>query len=76
MSLDENVSAFIGRLYESAYDQKRWDECAKELMRLTNAHFFFYSTVDTRNPAFNAGSAFGADDSRMASGFQEYFAGH
>lgn len=72
MSLDEGISAFIGRIYESAYDVAAWDACARELMTLTSAHFLFFSSIDSFNPGFNYVKPYGADDGAMDMGVQEY----
>lgn len=72
MSIDEGIAAFIGRIYENAYDADAWDACARELMQLTSAHFLFFSSIDALNPGFNFLRPYGPEDAAMENGVQEY----
>lgn len=46
MALDEELSSFIGRLYEAVYDPVAWHRLIGELLERTGSHLAFITTVD------------------------------
>jgi DNA-binding CsgD family transcriptional regulator/PAS domain-containing protein len=72
MSLDEGVSRFIGRLYESVYDADAWRGVMHELMDRTGSHLAFVSWADVRHREYSRSAFYGREDSAFARGADEY----
>lgn len=75
MSLDEGISAFIARIYESASDREAWDGVARTLVELTHSHALFISTVDAEHRQYSSGSVYGPDTYSFDKGLEEFWAG-
>jgi DNA-binding CsgD family transcriptional regulator len=72
MSLDEGVSRFIGRLYESAYDADAWRASIHELMDRTGARLVFVSCADVRHREYSRAEFYGPENSAFVVGNEEY----
>jgi DNA-binding CsgD family transcriptional regulator len=72
LSLDEGVSRFIGRLYESVYDPDAWRSAMDELMKRTGSRLAFISYADVRNREYSRTEFYGPDNSQFARGKVEY----
>ena len=72
MSLDEGVSRFIGRIYESAYDADAWRASIKELMQRTSSRLVFVCCADVRHREYSRAEFYGPDTSAFAVGHDEY----
>lgn len=72
MSLDEGISRFIGRIYDSAYDADAWRLLMADLLELTHSRMSFVSSVDVRNRLYSRTEMYGPDDSSAAIAYQEY----
>jgi DNA-binding CsgD family transcriptional regulator len=72
MSLDEGVSRFIGRIYESAYDADAWRASIRELMERTRSRLVFICCADVRHREYSRAEFYGPDDSDFAIGHEEY----
>jgi DNA-binding CsgD family transcriptional regulator len=74
LSLDEGVSRFIGRIYESAYDADAWRKVIHELIARTASRLAFVSSVDLRHAQYSRAEFYGTEDSSFARGVEEYVA--
>lgn len=72
MSLDEGISRFIGRIYESAYEADAWHSTMHELMDRTGSRMAFVSWADVRHREYSRSGFYGRDDSSFAQGASEY----
>lgn len=72
MSLDEELSGFIGRLYEDVYDGPTWARAMRELMRRTGSQVMFQCSVDLREREFSRSTFLGPETSRLETGAREY----
>lgn len=72
MSLDDDLSQFIGRIYEAAFDPDAWDRVIKELMSRTASRIVFVSSVDLRHGEFNRAFFYAPEESRVETGIREY----
>jgi DNA-binding CsgD family transcriptional regulator len=72
MSLDEGVSRFIGRVYESVYDADAWQGVMHELMDRTGSRLAFISWADVRHCEYSRAAFYGREDSAFARGAEEY----
>lgn len=72
MSLDEGISRFIGRIYESAYEADSWNRTIRELMDLTGSRMAFMCWADVRHREFSRTAFYGREDSAFAVGTDEY----
>lgn len=72
MSLDEGLSRFIGRLYESVYDADAWKLAMAELMDHTGSRIAFVSSVDLREREFSRTHFFAPEESIVDVGIREY----
>lgn len=72
MSLDEGVSRFIGRIYESVYDADAWRATIHELMARTRSEMAFVCWADVRHREYSRSDFYGKEDSAFALGAQEY----
>lgn len=70
MALDENVSALIGRIYESVDDPIGWQNILVELKTLMNASSVHHSVVDLRHPSVSRSEFLGPE--RAHDGFAEW----
>jgi DNA-binding CsgD family transcriptional regulator len=72
LSLNDDLSEFIGRIYESAFDADAWDRVIKELMSRTGSRIAFLSSVDLRHGEFNRALFYGPEESMVEVGMREY----
>lgn len=72
MSLDEGISKFIGRIYESVYDADAWRSLMLDMLELTNSRLSFISVVDVQNQVYSRTEFYGLDSSSAEVGLQEY----
>lgn len=72
MSLDEGVSRFIGRMYESVYEPDSWHALIHELMDRTGSRMGFLAWADVRHCEYSRTGFYGREDSRFATGTDEY----
>lgn len=72
MSLDEGISRFIGRIYESVYEADAWDALMHELMDRTGSRLAFVSWADVRHCEYSRRNFYGRQDSSFAIGADEY----
>ena len=72
MSLDEGVSRFIGRIYESVYEADSWSKLMHELMDRTRSRMAFVSWADVRHREYSRSGFYGREDSGFAIGAEEY----
>ena len=72
MSLDEGVSRFIGRVYESVYETDAWRAVMRELMDRTGSRIAFMCCADVRHREYSRTDFYGPDDSGFAAGIGEY----
>ena len=72
VSLDEGVSRFIGRIYESVYEPDSWNGLMHELMDRTRSRLAFVSWADVRHRKYSRSSFYGREDSSFAKGAAEY----
>jgi DNA-binding CsgD family transcriptional regulator len=72
LSLDEGVSRFIGRIYESVYDPDSWNSVMHELMDRTRSRMAFVSWADVRHREYSRSNFYGREDSGFAAGAAEY----
>lgn len=72
MSLDEGVSRFIGRIYESVYEADSWQKLMHELMDRTGSQMAFITWADVRNRECSRSGFYGREDSGFAAGTEEY----
>ncbi len=72
MSLDEGLSQFIGRIYDSAGDADAWRSLMVDMLGLTHSRMSFVSFVDVRNRVYSRTEFYGPDDSPAAIAMQEY----
>lgn len=72
MSIDEELSQFIGRIYEAAFDPDAWGRVMKELMSRTGSRIAFVSSVDLRHGEFNRTFFYAPEESRVETGAREY----
>lgn len=75
MSLDEDLSRFIGRLYEAVYDDDAWHAVTYELMTRTGSRMAFISCADVRQREFAKANFLSQEDTGFARGAEEYWAG-
>jgi len=72
MGLDEDLSRFIGRMYEAVHDPGDWREIIGEVMQRTGSRLLFISSVDVREREYSRAMFYGSEDSNFAKGAQEY----
>lgn len=72
MSLDEGLSRFIGRMYESVYDADAWRAVMHELMKRTSSRLLFMTCADLRHGELSKSQFYGAEDGRFAQAMEEY----
>jgi DNA-binding CsgD family transcriptional regulator/PAS domain-containing protein len=72
LSLDEGVSRFIGRVYESVYDPDAWRSIIVEMMKRTGSRLAFMTTADIRHRELSRTEFYGSDESRFQRGSEEY----
>lgn len=72
MSLDEGVSRFIGRVYESVYDADAWRSAMHELLDRTGSRLAFISYADIRHREYSRTEFYGPESSAFAIGAKEY----
>jgi DNA-binding CsgD family transcriptional regulator len=72
LSLDEGISRFIGRIYESAYEADAWNALIYELMDRTGSRMAFISWADVRHREYSRTGFYGREDSGFAVGAEEY----
>jgi DNA-binding CsgD family transcriptional regulator/PAS domain-containing protein len=72
LSLDEGVSRFIGRIYESVYEADAWNALMYELMDRTGSRMAFVSWADVRHREYTRSGFYGREDSSFAIGADEY----
>jgi DNA-binding CsgD family transcriptional regulator/PAS domain-containing protein len=72
LSLDEGVSRFIGRIYESVYEADSWQRLMHELMDRTGSRMAFVCWADVRHREYSRNGFYGREDSRFAVGMDEY----
>jgi DNA-binding CsgD family transcriptional regulator len=72
LSLDEGVSSFIGRIYESVYAADAWHAIMHELMQRTGSRMAFVSWADVRHREYSRSNFYGRDNSSFAIGADEY----
>lgn len=71
MALDEELSSFIGRLYEAVYDPVAWHRLIGELLERTGSHLAFITTVDVVHREYSRAMFYGKEDSAFAKGIRE-----
>lgn len=72
MALDENISALIGRIYESAGDAQRWDRLFVELQQLFGACFVMQSVADLGHRELSSSTFYGGGTAAFCDGLKEY----
>jgi DNA-binding CsgD family transcriptional regulator len=72
LSLDEGISRFIGRMYESVYEADSWNALMYELMTRTGSRMAFVSWADVRHREYSRSGFYGREDSSFAVGADEY----
>jgi DNA-binding CsgD family transcriptional regulator len=72
LSLDEGVSRFIGRIYESVYEPAAWRSTMRELMDRTGSRIAFVCCADVRHREYSRTEFYGPDNSAFAVGADEY----
>jgi DNA-binding CsgD family transcriptional regulator len=72
MSLDENLSRLIGRIYAARQDSAAWNRVGPDIMAALGARVALMTTVDLARESFLATRFFGPDDSQFAQGMAEY----
>lgn len=72
MSLDQDISQLIGRIYEAAFESDAWGSVIKELMSRTGSRIAFVSSVDLRHGEFNRTHFYAPEESRVDVGVREY----
>lgn len=72
MSLDENVSGLIGRIYDSVGDRAAWPGVLDALVARTGSRFVMMSAVDLGTASYIDTSWRGPDDARFLDGIREY----
>ena len=72
MSLDEGVSRFIGRIYESVYEADEWRSTMRALMDRTRSRVAFVCCADVRHRHYSRTEFYGDADSAFARGIDEY----
>ena len=72
MSLDEDLSELIGRIYEAAFEPDAWVRMMKELMARTGSRIAFVSSVDLQYGEFNRTFFYAPEESRVETGVREY----
>lgn len=72
MSLDENVSRLIGRIYDSVGDRAAWPGVLDALVARTGSRFVMMSAVDLGTASYIDTSWHGPDDARFLDGIREY----
>lgn len=72
MSLDEGVSRFIGRLYESVYDADAWRSTIAELMKRTGSRLAFIGHADVRHREYSRTEFYTPETTACARGSDEY----
>lgn len=74
MSLDDDLSQLIGRVYEAAFDPESWHQVIREIMTRTRSRVAFVSSVDLRHGQFNRTFFYAPEESRVETGAREYAA--
>ncbi len=74
MSLDDDLSQLIGRIYEAAFDPESWDRVIREIMSRTRSRVAFVSSVDLRQGEFNRIFFYAPEETRVETGAREYAA--
>lgn len=72
MSLDENVSRLIGRIYDSVGDRAAWSGVLDTLAERTGSRFVMMSAVDLGTATYLDTSWHGPDDARFLDGIRDY----
>jgi DNA-binding CsgD family transcriptional regulator len=72
MSLDEDISRLIQRVYCAGGDTVAWDSVAEQVLRVTGARAGLTTVVDLKNREFSSYRFYGPDDSACARGMEEY----
>lgn len=72
MALDEDLSRFIGRIYESVYEPAPWKAVINELMRRTGSRIAFISSVDLCESNYNRALFYAPEESSVDTGMREY----
>jgi DNA-binding CsgD family transcriptional regulator len=72
MSIDEDLSRLIGRIYEAAFEPDAWKQVITELMTRTGSRVAFVSSVDLRHGEFNRTFFYAPEESRVDMGVREY----
>lgn len=72
MSLDENISNLIGRIYESVYDPEQWERVLLETRTLLNASFILETIADLRHRDLSRSRFYGGGSSRFDDGAKAY----
>lgn len=74
MSLDDDLSHLIGRVYEAAFDPDSWNRVMREIMARTQSRVAFVASVDLRQGQYNRTFFYGPEESRVETGIREYAA--
>ena len=72
MSISDDMSNFLQRIYLSPYDPENWQRMATELMDLTNSCALMFSGIDTDCGNILRTSLFGPENSKFADAITEY----
>lgn len=72
MSLDENLSGLIGRIYSAGQETAAWNRLGPEIMGALGARVALMTTVDLAHESFLATRFFGPEDSQFAQGICDY----
>jgi DNA-binding CsgD family transcriptional regulator len=72
MSLDEQMSRLIMRIYAASHDATAWDDIGDEILRQTGACAGLRTAVDLESGEFADFRFFGNESSKIADAFREY----
>jgi DNA-binding CsgD family transcriptional regulator len=72
VSLDEGISLFIGRIYDSVYEADAWRSLMADMLALTDSHMSFVSSVDVQHQIYSRAEVYGPDHSAAAIAMQEH----
>lgn len=72
MSLDEDTSRLIQRIYCAGTDAAAWDSVAEEIIGRSGGCGALTTVVDLRNRHFSSCRFYGTEDTQFARGLEEY----